>query len=102
MVTLFVTIQFYRPYKNVSLVENHNDFLIQENVPKNIAKIFKKSCYDCHSNNTNYAWYDNIAPISWYVDSKVKRGKLSLNFSKWGTFESWQRRLFLQGAIQRH
>jgi hypothetical protein len=99
VVLLLVAIQFYRPDKNISPQESQDDFLVAENVPKDIAKIFKTSCYDCHSNHTNYTWFDNLAPISWYVDKKIKRGKFSLNFSKWGSFEPWQRRLFLQGGI---
>jgi hypothetical protein len=99
VVLLLVSIQFYRPDKNISPQESQDDFLVAENVPKYIAKIFKTSCYDCHSNYTNYTWFDNIAPISWFVDKKIKRGKFSLNFSKWGSFEPWQRRLFLQGGI---
>ncbi|SFV70013.1 hypothetical protein MNB_SV-3-630 [hydrothermal vent metagenome] len=57
------------------------------------------SCYDCHSNNTEYKWYDNIAPLSWYVDNNILKAKFSLNFSKWGEFPSWRRLLFFQGAI---
>jgi uncharacterized membrane protein len=96
---VLIAIQIYRPHKNNNSQESQNDFLVVETPPKPVAKIFKNSCYDCHSNHTNYRWYDNIAPISWYVDKKIKRGKFSLNFSNWGSFEPWQRRLFLQGGI---
>jgi len=96
---LLVGIQFYRPYKNNFEEGNSKDFLHVENVPKPIAKIFKKSCYDCHSDYTKYSWFDNIAPLSWYVDKNIKRAKFSLNFSKWGDFEPWQRRVFFQGGI---
>ena len=96
---IFLAIQFYRPDKNSSDIESYKDFLIVENVPADIARIFKTSCYDCHSNQTDYAWYDNIAPFSWYVDKNIKRAKFSLNFSEWGAFEPWQRRVFFQGGI---
>ena len=76
----FLAMQFYRPDKNSSNMESHKDFLTVENVPAPIARIFKTSCYDCHSNQTDYAWYDNIAPLSWYVDKNIKRAKFSLNF----------------------
>jgi len=95
----FLAMQFYRPDKNSSDIESHKDFLTVENVPADIARIFKTSCYDCHSNQTDYAWYDNIAPLSWYVDKNIKRAKFSLNFSKWGEFEPWQRRVFFQGGM---
>jgi len=96
---LFIAVQVYRPEKNNGSPINGMDFLTAENVPPPIADIFQKSCYNCHSNHTDYAWYDNIVPFAWYIDRKIKRAKRSLNFSKWGAFEPWQRRLFLQGGI---
>jgi len=96
---VLVAIQFYRPHENSSTKPVPHDFLKVEQAPARIAKIFKTSCYDCHSNTTEYAWYDNIAPLSWYVDKHIQRGKFSLNFSQWRTWEPWRRRLFLQGAI---
>ena len=94
-----MTIQFYRPHENIAMIDNSKDFLIQENAPERIVTLFKESCYDCHSNHTTYLWYDNIAPLSWYVDGIIQKAKFSLNFSKWGDLEPWRRRLFLQGAI---
>ena len=80
---LFGLIQFYRPAKNIQSAINENDFLLTENAPVEIASLYKKACYDCHSNNTDYSWFDNIAPLSWYVDSNIKRGVFGLNFSDW-------------------
>ncbi len=99
LISIFIVMQFYRPDINNKQVKSFDDFLLAEDVPYNIATIFQRSCYDCHSNYTNYNWFDNIAPISWYIDKKIKRAKFSLNFSEWGKFEPWQRRLFLQGGI---
>ncbi len=100
IITILVIIQLYRPLKNSSsTTAEAQDFLIVENVPQSLTKIFKNSCYDCHSNNTKYAWYDNIVPFSWYVSKNIKRAKFSLNFSEWGLLEPWQRRLFIQGGI---
>jgi hypothetical protein len=41
------------------------------------------SCFDCHSNQTNWRWYSNIAPVSWLVQSDVDGGRAALNFSEW-------------------
>ncbi len=82
---IFIVIQGYRPNKNVQEVQSKYDFLISKKAPKSIAILLKNSCYDCHSNHTNYDWYDNIAPISWFVDNTIKNGKDVLNFSDWET-----------------
>ncbi|NQW22470.1 MAG: heme-binding domain-containing protein [SAR202 cluster bacterium] len=42
-----------------------------------------RACYACHSNQTVWPWYSNIAPVSWLVQSDVDGGRHSLNFSEW-------------------
>lgn len=44
-----------------------------------------RACYDCHSNQTTWPWYSNIAPVSWLVQRDVQQGRARLNFSQWGT-----------------
>jgi hypothetical protein len=43
------------------------------------------ACFDCHSNETEWPWYSNIAPISWRLQQHVDEGREELNFSEWGT-----------------
>ncbi|WP_304139575.1 heme-binding domain-containing protein, partial [Mesonia mobilis] len=54
-----------------------------EEVPVKVASILKTSCYDCHSNNTNYPWYQNITPVNYYLAEHINDGKKHLNFSEW-------------------
>ncbi len=42
-----------------------------------------QSCFDCHSNQTTWYWYTNIAPFSWLVQRDVVAGRATLNFSEW-------------------
>lgn len=42
-----------------------------------------RACFDCHSNETQWPWYSNIAPISWLVAHHVDEGRDALNFSEW-------------------
>ena len=44
-----------------------------------------RACYDCHSNQSTWPWYSNIAPISWLIQHDVQQGRARLNFSQWGT-----------------
>lgn len=43
-----------------------------------------RACMDCHSNQTNWPWYSNIAPFSWLVQHDVDEARQRLNFSEWG------------------
>ena len=51
--------------------------------PPEVKRILKKSCYDCHSNETDWPWYSYIAPASWLVSRHVEDGRRHLNFSEW-------------------
>ena len=53
--------------------------------PKEVMTIFKKACFDCHSNNTVWPWYSNIAPMSWTVKNHVEDGRRALNLSLWNS-----------------
>lgn len=41
------------------------------------------ACFDCHSNETVWPWYSNLAPLSWRVQEHVDEGRAALNFSEW-------------------
>jgi mono/diheme cytochrome c family protein len=47
--------------------------------------IARESCYDCHSNETEWWWATNIAPFSWLVQRDVDGGRENLNFSDWNS-----------------
>lgn len=42
-----------------------------------------RACYDCHSNETKWPWYSNVAPVSWLVIQDTNEGREYLNFSEW-------------------
>jgi hypothetical protein len=42
-----------------------------------------RACFDCHSNQTRWPWYSNVAPVSWLVFRDVRGGRAHLNFSEW-------------------
>lgn len=47
------------------------------------AAIARRSCYSCHSNETDWPAYSYVAPMSWLVRRDVDRGRAELNFSEW-------------------
>jgi hypothetical protein len=50
--------------------------------------LLRRACYNCHSNETVWPWYSNVAPVSWLIGSDVKEGREHLNFSEWGAYPS--------------
>lgn len=86
VVLIFIAMQFYRPTKNSSPGNHTVVFLTETNPSPELKEIFETSCYDCHSNNTSYPWYNNIAPISYWLANHVDEGKDHLNFSEWDSY----------------
>ncbi len=43
------------------------------------------ACFGCHSNEVEYPWYANVAPISWAVEHHVDEGRGELNYSEFTT-----------------
>jgi mono/diheme cytochrome c family protein len=64
---------------------HHNPPVSQEPVWDSAAtrQLAKQACFDCHSNETNWRWYTNVAPVSWLTQRDVNGGRSSLNFSEW-------------------
>ena len=47
-------------------------------------ELARRVCYDCHSNESIWPWYSNVAPVSWLVQNDVEEGRRRLNLSEWG------------------
>lgn len=89
LLVVFILMQMIRPNKNDSRNDiNHISTVI--NVPDQVQEILKTSCNDCHSNFTNYPWYSEIAPVSWYLASHVNDGKKHMNLSDWTVYNKNQ------------
>ncbi len=47
----------------------------------------QRACFDCHSNETVWPWYSNVAPVSWLITRDVEEGRFHFNLSEWNTNE---------------
>ncbi|HEX8198662.1 MAG TPA: heme-binding domain-containing protein [Pyrinomonadaceae bacterium] len=81
---LFIGIQFVRPSRTNPPIDETQTIQAKLNVPPEIDSILARSCNDCHSNRTDWIWYSNVAPASWFMASHVEEGRIELNFSEWG------------------
>jgi hypothetical protein len=88
LLALFVIIQFFRIDRDTPERQAENDFLVLTNAPSEVSVIMKNACYDCHSYETDYPWYSQIAPISWLLNDHVVEGREHLNFSEWGSYSA--------------
>lgn len=84
IIIAFVVIQFFGPDRTTASNMTPDDINKKMQVPVNIQGIFKRSCYDCHSNETKWPWYSSVAPVSWVIADDITKGKAKMNFSEWG------------------
>ena len=83
---VLVAIQFFRPEKNQTAGPFPNDITTKYAVPAQVHAVLKRSCFDCHSNNTDYPWYNNIQPVAWFLDHHVQEAKGELNFNEFTSY----------------
>lgn len=96
---VFGVIQLVPVDKTNPPVNPDDNFVEVNNTPKNITIILRKSCYDCHSNETVYPRYASVAPISWSVKHHVNKGREHLNFSIWRVYNPDLKRGMLKHII---
>lgn len=69
--------------------------------PNKMEAMIKTSCYDCHSNNTDYPWYSGFSPVSWFVIHHVKDARKHLNFSSWGEYDLKKQRKKIEEIVEK-
>ncbi|MES2620637.1 MAG: heme-binding domain-containing protein [Bacteroidota bacterium] len=85
-VVLFVGIQLVTPEENISTAPSANHISNVFHTPEEVHAVLKTSCYDCHSNNTVYPWYNRIQPVAWWLNHHVNEGKEKLNFDEYAVY----------------
>ncbi|WCL47868.1 heme-binding domain-containing protein [Leptospira sp. GIMC2001] len=75
--------------ESISLESSELEF-IQKSYDQ-VQEIFERSCYDCHSNNTDIPIYGYMFPVNLYLQDHVSEGRESLNFSKWKSYSAKKR-----------
>ena len=82
---LFVVAQLIRPAKTNPPSDPAASLMTK--APREVAQIFDRSCRDCHSNDTRWPLYSQIAPMSWLVTYDVREGRDHFNYSEWTSID---------------
>jgi hypothetical protein len=79
----FLLLQFFRPARTNPPVEQGSDLFDANPPPPPVAALLRGACYDCHSHETQWPWYSNIAPVSFWLVDHVNEGRERMDFSEW-------------------
>lgn len=82
LLVVLVGIQFIPASLNQNTTVPPTDFIKANDIPENVSHILKASCYNCHSNNTEYPWYSRTQPAGWLLEKHIREGKEALNLSE--------------------
>lgn len=88
---LFVGAQAYRPDRTNPPVDARRTLAANTRMTPEVAAILQRSCKDCHSSETVWPWYSNIAPVSWFLKNHIDEGRRELSFSEWASYPKRKR-----------
>lgn len=83
---LFIAIQLLPRDHNELATKSVNGIAKVYAVPGNVGAILQRSCYDCHSDHTDYPWYAQVQPFRFILDNHIRDGKAELNFDEFGSY----------------
>ncbi len=88
LLLVLVVMQFFRPEKNAAEFREVTAFENETKPSKEIVTLLQNNCYDCHSNKTEYPWYAEIAPVSFWLADHIEEGNEHFNLSSWDTYDA--------------
>jgi len=91
-------IQFFRPERANPPLTPAQSVQATATLPSEVDAVLRRSCFDCHSNETRWPWYAGVAPLAWGVANHVKEGRAEFNFSDWGSYPV-RKRVAILGKI---
>ncbi len=83
----FLFIQLLGPVKTNPPFETSRTLAAQLRVTTQVKGILERACQNCHSHETEWPWYSNVAPVSWFVIDHVDHARREMNFSNWAQYD---------------
>lgn len=84
---ILIIMQFFTIDTSVPEYDQKADFFNTHIATVEMQSLIESACYDCHSYQSKYPWYSNVAPISWWLEDHIEDGRKHLNFSRWSEYD---------------
>lgn len=95
LTVVIVAAQLVRPGRTNPATDASRTFAAHAGASNAVVAVLDRSCGDCHSNNTVWRWYADIAPVSWLMAYEVAQGRRAVNFSDWSGYRPERQRRLL-------
>lgn len=100
LVIVLVVMQFISSTDNKGIAWGADDITHVVPVPDTVKHILENSCYDCHSNHTNYIWYSNVQPVGFWIGHHISEGKEEINFSEFRLYSAKRKAKKMQEIVK--
>ena len=100
IISAAVGIQLVRPPRTNPPTDPSRTLAARGSLTPEAAVVLDRACRDCHSNETRWPWYSNVAPVSWFVIDHVDHGRRHLNYSDWAQYEPDVAKRLLKNACE--
>jgi hypothetical protein len=100
VVVVFTAAQFVRPQRTNPPIDASRTIQAHVSTASGLGAILDRACGDCHSNQTTWPWYSQVAPLSWLMSYGVAKGRRAINFSEWGAYPPEQQQLLLVASCR--
>jgi hypothetical protein len=92
--------QLIRPDRTNPAIDPRQTIEASVGTANGLAAILERSCGDCHSNETVWPAYTQVAPLSWLMAYAVNAGRQSVNFSEWASYSPANQRSLLSASCR--
>lgn len=101
LIIVFLVVAQLIPLNNPEVKEaDKNDIFQQVSAEKDLELLVKAACYDCHSYQTSFPWYNSVAPVSWWLKDHIEDGRKHLNFSNWSAYSTEKKEHKLEECVE--
>ena len=101
LLVIVLGIQFIRIDRTNPPTDDQLTFFATLTPPEEVKQILRTSCFDCHSNDTKYPWYTNVAPLSWWIKGHINHAREEMNFSEWATYSERRKNHMLEEIVEK-
>ncbi len=82
---------FIHPFGMVKQANSPKPLFVGAQIESPILNVMRKSCANCHSEQTDWPWYSYVPPASWMVEKDVRDGRDHFNMSHWDEYSAEKR-----------
>ncbi|MGK0387660.1 MAG: hypothetical protein ACI94Y_000386 [Maribacter sp.] len=100
VVAVLIIMQFFRIDKTAPPHDPATDIITMTGADTEMISLLKGACYDCHSYDSKYPWYTNVAPFSFLIKGHIKGGRQNVNFAEWASYDIDKRKYKIEECIE--